>query len=241
MIKNIVYILLLIILSHFSVFAQNEESVLNIKSNINEARIYVDDNFVGNGSVEIKVNNGVHIIFLINSNFQWDKFIIKDTINVSGNDSPYNLEYTFDEEKILTTIPNDVYVFSNNILIGHTPYKLPASLTELRLSKPNYSSRTLLLNEANLSQPTKLNFVGEPKGKSFVDTYWFEALIGSAVVLGVTAAYFKLEADNMYEDYLITRDPSELEKIDQYDAYSGAALGLLQINFGIIIFKLLTD
>jgi len=241
MIKNIVYILLLIILSHFSVIAQNEESVLNIKNNIKEARIYVDDNYVGNGSVEIKVNNGSHIIFLINSNFQWDKSIIKDTINVTGSDSLYQFEYVFEEEKILRTIPNDVYVFSNDILIGHTPYKLPASLTELRLSKPDYSSTTFLLNEANLSQPIKLNFVGEPKRKSFADTYWLEALIGSALVFGVTAAYFKLEADNMYEDYLITRDPSELEKIDQYDAYSGVALGLLQINFGIIIFKLLTD
>lgn len=222
-------------------FAQNEEAVLNIKSNLSEARIYVDDNFVGNGSAEIKVNSGSHNIFLINSNLQWNKSIIKDTIIVTGSDSLYQFEYSFDDEKILRTIPNDVYVFSNDILIGHTPYKLPASLTELRLSKPDYSSTTLLLNEADLSQPIKLNFVGEPKGKNFVDTYWFEALIGSAVVFGVTAAYFKLKADNMYEDYLISRNPSELEKIDQYDAYSGAALGLLQINFGIIIFKLLTD
>jgi hypothetical protein len=79
------------------------------------------------------------------------------------------------------------------------------------------------------------------KEPNFIDTDLFLITVGSAIVFGATAAYFKLESDSAYEEYLLTDDKKLLDRTDRYDLYSGLALGALEINFGFLIYKFLTD
>lgn len=81
----------------------------------------------------------------------------------------------------------------------------------------------------------------KPKKKSFVESELFYLAVGSAVLLGASAAYLKTESDKNYEKYLNTTDKKYLNKTNELDIYSGAALGALQINFGYLIYKFLTD
>lgn len=112
------------------------------------------------------------------------------------------------------------------------------SLIELR-SKRYWNSSTKISfdNSVKPTIPLKTN---KPK-ESFIDSDLFLVVVSSAVVFGATAAYFKLESDVAYEKYQKTDDKSYLDKTDRYDVYSGIALGALQINFGYLIYKFLTD
>jgi len=73
------------------------------------------------------------------------------------------------------------------------------------------------------------------------ESNWFKILIGTSAVLGATAAYFKINADKKYDEYLSTGDKEILKKVNRLDLYSGIAFGLLQINFGYLIYKFLLE
>ena len=78
---------------------------------------------------------------------------------------------------------------------------------------------------------------GKEKEEEFVDSPWFKVLIGSAVALGVTSAYLKIQADQTYDQYLQERDKELLKKTERLDTASGITFGLLQVNFGILIYN----
>lgn len=78
-------------------------------------------------------------------------------------------------------------------------------------------------------------------GESFFTSTTFKILIGSAAVLGGISAYFKIKADKKYDDYLNTKKQSTLDEVDRLDLISGISFGLLQINFGYLIYKFLMD
>ena len=45
-------------------------------------------------------------------------------------------------------------------------------------------------------------------------------MLGTAIALGATTAYYKLEADDLYEEYKITGDPGLVDNIEHYDDQS---------------------
>jgi len=89
------------------------------------------------------------------------------------------------------------------------------------------------------AQPNIFEYVN--KKENFFSTTTFKILLGSAALLGGVTAYYKNKADKKYADYLITKNSSTLDEVDRLDLYSGVAFGLLQFNFGYLIYKFLTD
>ena len=79
------------------------------------------------------------------------------------------------------------------------------------------------------------------KDPNFIDSDLFLFVVGSAVVFGSAAAYLKFEADDNYVKYKLTNNKKYKNRTDQYDLYSGIALGVMEINFGFLIYKFLTD
>src|SRR5690606_12850649 len=130
---------------------------------------------------------------------------------------------------------------SNDSIIGYTPIRLPLSLKEVHLSRNNYSSENINLHNVPVQPRVKLNFLGTENDEPFIHSTLFKILIGSAVALGATAAYFKIEADNNFDKYTETRQSVYLENTDQYDLYSGLAFGALQINFGVLLYLFLIE
>ncbi len=90
-------------------------------------------------------------------------------------------------------------------------------------------------------QPNIYEYMDKNKTENFFSSSTFKIMIGSAAVLGGVAAYFKIKADKKYDDYIQTKNRSTLDEVDRLDLYSGIAFGLLQINFGYLIYKFLTD
>lgn len=160
----------------------------------------------------------------------------------------------------------DSYIFINNNFAGRgiVTTELDSGLYEIYikqyLNKWNGSEvvDTIKISECN----QHFNFTFHlPKSNSFqtmlyeksfsglnnfqkhelAESNWLKVLIGTSAILGATAAYFKINADKKYDEYLLTGDKETLKKVNRLDLYSGIAFGLLQINFGYLIYKFLIE
>jgi len=112
------------------------------------------------------------------------------------------------------------------------------SLLEMRSSRL-WKNSSDLINKSRTNSLTTIEF--KKKEPNFIDSDLFLIVAGSAVAFGATAAYFKLESDASYDKYKLTNNKSHLTKTDRYDLYSGISLGLMEINFGYLVYKFLTD
>jgi len=101
------------------------------------------------------------------------------------------------------------------------------------------------INNLNLIQSFNHNLLQNYgsviNGQSFHETNLFKVLIGTAITFGSTAAYYKIKADKKYDEYLISKDKAILNQVNKYDLVSGISFGLLQINFGYLLYRFLTD
>jgi hypothetical protein len=85
------------------------------------------------------------------------------------------------------------------------------------------------------------NFKNGNNNGSFLNSNLFKILIGTAVILGGTSAYYKHLADENFDDYNLSGKKSYLDNTHKYDLISGIAFGALQINFGILVYYFLTE
>ena len=126
-----------------------------------------------------------------------------------------------------------------NVTLAENASVIPKKPLFLLSSNRKWQNASLdnINNTINASSIIKF----KKKKPNFIDSDLFLIVVGSAVAFGATAAYYKLESDANYEKYLETNDKKYLDKTDKQDLYSGIALGALEINFGFLIYKFLTD
>jgi hypothetical protein len=236
---NIVFILLTAFSTN--IYSQDCEADIYISCDIENVNILIDDNLVGSSKLfESTVSIGKHKIVVLENSDRWNAKTFVDTINVVNCDD-IRLEYTFRSKVLLNSDPPDAIVFSGDSLLGYTPLFIEQSINRLRLEKNGYETKSISYSEFGLNNPVKLNFIGEIEDESFVDKTIFKILAGSMLVLGAVTAYYKLEADNSFEDYEITGDPAQLDRTHKFDTISGITFAAFQINFGVIIYYFLVD
>ncbi len=126
-----------------------------------------------------------------------------------------------------------------NILNENTEQNLDKNplikIRPLRIWDMNFNNQNRKISELNSSFNFKL------EKESFVESDLFYIVVGSAVAFGTAAAYLKTESDKNYEKYKLTGNRNYLNKTNNLDVYSSVALGALQINFGYLIYRFLTD
>jgi len=224
-----------------STFGQDFKVKVSIKTDIEDSKIFVDDVFVCRGNNFItELDSGIHIIHITENSWKWKSKSIRDTLNIFDC-KDVNLNYSFHEEKILDTDPQDVYVFQGDSLIGFTPLLLEQPQGEYTLEKPNYLQKNVNFKKITSGERPELQYVGPEKGESFYETALFKVLVSTVVALGATTAYYKLEADKKFDEYQITSNPDLLDQIDRYDVISGVTFVTMQINFGLILYLFLSD
>jgi hypothetical protein len=99
---------------------------------------------------------------------------------------------------------------------------------------------TLIRTETGKKPQIYLNEY-ELKKENFSNSYLFKGLISGAVALGVTAAYFKVKADNRFDSYNMTNDKKYLDETKKFDWISGVSFAALQINLGFLIYYFLIE
>lgn len=220
-------------------FAQNNNS-LEIETNSSLSQIWVNDEYFGMEKIKLSnLRDGEYYITIVESARGWNSDDIRDTVLLSGNIT-VSRKYKFDSKVYLKSNPNDAKVINTNgEVLGYTPLQLSLFSEDLILQKKNYESIELNILKANFKY--QLDFLGEKESAEFSDGNWFKILVGSAVIFGAVAAYYKIQADQEYDKYLINKNKKHLNAVDRYDLYSGIAFGALQINFGYLIYKFLSE
>jgi hypothetical protein len=162
----------------------------------------------------------------------------------------------------INSFPQDAAVYLNDSLAGHTPYRF---LLEPKDSSVSYriviklkdyfdyfftfKAIDIPLNQTffliPLSKSYKLsNQVLENKNSYFktprkVMPITISALL--AAVSGISAFYYKDQANNEYDDYLNSGDPALLDKTKKYDLISGISIVLFQVGLAGLIYFLLIE
>lgn len=220
--------------------AQDCKNTLRIISDKSEVNIFVNDSLVSsNGLAEFEISDGEYEITATENDENWNAKAFTDKISLSNCETKI-INYHFNAETLIETIPTDVYVYSNDSLIGFTPIRIPTTFQELKLSKPGYVQKEIKI-EGKPVQIVQLEFNGTIKSEPFLKTTLFKVLTGSAIVLGAVTAYFKLKADDKFDEYRFSGDKKFLDETNRYDTISGISLALFQINFGYIIYRFLAE
>lgn len=224
-----------------TISAQNCNSVLEIKTNNQNAFIFINEKFVGNGNISISLTPNLYQILIRESLYKWNGEEIIDTVKIDECEKKYFSNYKINEKKFLDSYPQDAVISYLGNIIGYTPtYVNIESYDSLEVVKG--SSKFVIRRDEMLEGSLiKFDYKSNIKNGSFSDSDLFKILIGSSVIFGSTAAYFKIIADKKYDEYLITKDKKTLEKVNKLDLYSGIAFGLLQVNFGYLIYKFLIE
>lgn len=228
---------------YFSIllFAQDCKSKLVIEADITPVNIFINNSLVSDsGFYQAELDSGLYKITVIENSDKWNSISYFDSVFITKCTTK-KLLYKRDNKIYLDTSPQDAYVFSGDSLLGNTPLFIQDNLNDITLIKPGYAEKKLKLDyiaQNNLVKLTSLNLQNE---KSFFYSSAFHILAATAVALGAFSAYYKLKADDSYDEYQISRDPELLDNTNKYDLMSGIAFTALQINFGFIIYKFLTE
>src|SRR5690606_37250548 len=125
----------------------------------------------------------------------------------------------------------DAMVIAGDSLVGFTPLRFSGSYGNITVKKHGYAENQINFNSETSEINVNLDFIGQTNKISFFEKDISKILFASMIALGATTAYFKIKADNSFDEYLRTGDIKLKEKTDQYDLVSGVTLGLTQINF----------
>jgi len=229
----------LLIALYFNIGAQDKVNI-SVNTDKESAVIFINSRYAGSGSLDTILVPGKYEIKVRSDSRRWGVQTYIDTVEISSNVENISLDYDFYKEIVIDSEPQDAYLFNRDSLVGNTPVILYGLEDTLTLRKPEYESKLIMPGENNNSK-IRLDFTGSRREFSFTESPWFKVLIGSAVALGATAAYFKLKADSRFEEYENTGDPSLLDQTEKYDLYSGISFAALQINFGILIYFFLSE
>lgn len=154
----------------------------------------------------------------------------KDTTNIKG------------ESLIITisSIPDDAEIVSDSVIVGRTPAKI-FYLSKLTLRKKGFAEREITPMMSEQIQSFELTGLAPQSKESFFQSNTFTLVSAAIILFGGTAAYLKIQADGKFEQYQRTGDDSFLSKTREYDLYSGLAFGVMQINFGYLVYKFLVN
>lgn len=233
--------LLLVLLFSIALSAQDCKANILIQTDVENVKLFINDSLNSEGNqFVLELEPGIYRISIVEDYKKWNAGRIEDTLRVIDC-SDLNFNYELKNKLFLNSQPQNVHVIEDDSLIGFTPLLLKSNFQTLLLQKPGYADQIISNQEVSAGVKPELQFIGQVKGESFYESTLFKVLIGTAIALGATTAYYKLEADKKFDEYQVTGDPAALEQTDKYDLISGITFVAMQIDFGFILYLFLTD
>lgn len=231
-------LIIFIILNGFSL-GQDKQFNLKIITNEPLSSIFIRNEFLGNGKVDTFILPGLYELKIIRDIELWDSEMFTETINIPINEGVFK-EFKFSKKILLETEPANAMVISKHDTLGNTPIFVNENRMDLVLQKENFLTKKVRVIDKNtkiILEP--INTTGVTV--SFIKSNEFKFLLGSLVTLGTVAAYYKTKADDSFTLYQDTNDEKYLRSTKKFDLISGISFGLLQINFGYLIYSILIE
>lgn len=221
-------------------YSQECKSVLIIHSSIENVRIVINDSLEFKDQFEIELSSGDYRISILEDSDRWDAKSFHNSFTLDSCET-MELSITFSHEVLIDSYPQDAKVLAGDSLLGYTPLLLHHTFRSVNLKKDGYAEKEITIDH-NLSKiNASLEFIGQQDRENFLSKPIAKVLFGTMIALGATSAYYKIEADNNFDEYLKTGELKYKDRTEQYDLISGITLGLTQINFGYLIYKIFID
>ena len=231
---------ILILISAAS-FGQDCKAKVTILTDVENANLFINDMLEGEGNTfNLLLEPGIYKIIIVDDFKKWNANKLEDTLLVD-NCNDLIFDYKLVNKILFDSNPQNVYVRESDSLIGFTPLHLDENFQTLSLQKPGYADEIISKQEVSAGVKPELEFIGQVKGENFYESTLFKVLLGTAIALGATTAYYKLEADKSFDEYQLTGDSAALEQTDKYDLISGITFVAMQIDFGFILYLFLSD
>ena len=198
-----------------------------------------------------KIAPGMHVFrFRPANKNNWLGFMQSETLHVAVRDSIFR-SIELPALYHISSEPYGATILSGDSVVGYTPVLLwiPKTGRNLRLDKEGYESTEILLTASTPQlyieltpkkdgkTPSRSALFIETQNRNDLPVY---ASASIALVSGVVSAYFKIKADNYYNDYRTTGYEGNLSKIHSYDRISGFSLAIEEVSLVSFTYFLLT-
>lgn len=192
------------------------------------------------------IRNAPKFLFLLVLNFYSGSILFAQSYDPNsmiqpGYDSLDSELYSRKDEVLLNSNPQDAYVFYKDSLIGNTPMFVEGKYERLTLQKSGYEKLNITSDEIFAKKSFTMKFNDESREESFFEKDIFKVLTAGIVVLGGATAYFKIKADNKFEEFEFSGNGKLLDETRKYDLISGITFTALQINFGLLLYYFLIE
>lgn len=221
-------------------FTQNCNGRIIIHSDNRNLKVLINDTLEVTGQNEIYLSKGFYNVNIAGLSNLWNAQTIQESFSLDSCET-HEINFNMSNQILIDSEPQDVMVYFCDSLLGFTPLRLASNYEKLSLRKNGFADKEVELDNRISKINVSLDFIGKNKKENFFNTTASKILFGSMIALGATSAYFKIKADKNYDQYLKTGDISFKDQTERYDLISGITLGLSQINFGYLVYKIFFD
>jgi len=235
----------------------SETSSLTVLCASQGASVFVDSLYVGLAPLTLaNIPKGSHII-RINAGApeDWYNRPIVDTISLMPGDRT-TLRFSFDAAVLVSSVPAGATIRVGHDSLGTTPAMVHVSCSNTRreahLELSGYRDTSLTLPGSPYQPVTvslkrgvlgKIGNVLPGSGESVKSRTRLPLYItvGSGILTGAAAAYFKIKADNAQSMAALTGNPTLEPKLRQWDSISAGFLVTSQLCLGLFLFLLFSE
>lgn len=237
--KLLISILLIIIITTYA-SSQECKSVLLINSDNKNVSIFINDSIEYKNQFEIELRPGSYRVSVLEERHKWDAKSFYGFIKIDSCETrTFNVK--FYNEVLIDSDPQDAQVLEGDSLLGYTPLILSGNFSQVTLKKDGFAETEISVDQRLSKINASLEFIGQPEREKFLNQPISKILFGTMIVFGATSAYYKIKADDNFDEYLKTGELKFKDRTKKYDLISGITLGLTQINFGYLIYKIFFD
>ncbi len=222
-------------------------SSLTVECSIPGVRVFLDSAMIGIAPLtDSLVERGSHVLrFVHPEGNNWLHPAMAETLSFEAS-SNMTRTCRFPAIYHITSEPSGARVLVGDSLLGATPLytEIPAGTGVVRLSREGFVEAQVPLSSPELfaplsplpgTIPPRSPFLSYEQSKNSTPLV---LAAGATVLTGAAAAYWKIRADGVYNDYQQSGDARLLDDVRRFDAYSGISLAASQISLLILSYLL---